>query len=172
MLDEDHVENANMPPHTCVDAGADCSLAHITALDLPPLCSSPFVRLCAPIRERARGEFPLTKAAVATLIASFTSNTKTNYESHLPLLFQILLKLFVEEGDLLQAGWDALDLMMKTVNEGAAAKHITFVRSVISDIAYDSDEHVKRVTVPGFCLKKVTAQCTHIPRELRLRDRR
>lgn len=93
------------------------------------------------------------KSAVALLIASFTSNTKTNFESHMPLLMQILLRLFVEEGELLETGVNAMATMMKTLPDEKLVKHITFVRTVIEDLRYDQYDHCRRVTVPGFNLK-------------------
>ena len=97
---------------------------------------------------------PAVRSAVAHLISSFTSNTKTNFESQIPLLLQILLRMFIEEGDLLQAAWDALDAMLKAVPEETAAKHITFVRSVLGDIGFDQYTLKRRAEIPGFCLKK------------------
>jgi len=99
---------------------------------------------------------PSIKAAVAHLISAFAANTRTNYESHLPLLLQILLRLFVEEEnpELVQIGWDALDVMMRAHTDEKLSKHIVFVRSVIGDLRIDSTTGKERALVPGFCLKK------------------
>jgi len=96
---------------------------------------------------------PAVRAAVAHLISAFTSNTRTSYDSQLPLLLQILLRLFVEEGPLLQAAWDALDAMLKSVPEERQARHIAFVRSVLKDISVDQYTLEKRASIPAFDLK-------------------
>jgi len=96
---------------------------------------------------------PEVRAAVAHLISAFTSNTRTDFGSQVPLLLQILLRMFVEEGELLVAAWEALDAMMKSVPEDRQAKHISFVRSVLKDISVDQYTLAKRASIPAFDLK-------------------
>jgi hypothetical protein len=96
---------------------------------------------------------PAVRAAVAHLISAFTSNTRTDFGSQVPLLLQILLRMFVEEGELLVAAWEALDAMMKSVPEDRQAKHISFVRSVLKDISIDQYTLAKRASIPAFDLK-------------------
>jgi len=137
------------PPEELADMRVACSQV---VLCVSQECVTIF---CNVLEETsATSKNPAIRGAVAQLIASFTSNTRTNFDSQLPLLMQILLRLFNESGELLQAAWDALDATMKSVPEEKQAKHISFVRSVLSDIAFDQYELKKRDSVAGFNLKK------------------
>lgn len=96
------------------------------------------------------------KQSCALMITCFVSRTNCSFDSHVPMLLQAILKLYIEpEEELVLTGQQALAALLKAVPEEKYTKHIAFVRGVVADITITNrvlDE--KRATIPGFCLKK------------------
>jgi hypothetical protein len=95
------------------------------------------------------------KLAGAQLLQSFVSKTDRNFESHVPMILQALLPLWAEADELiLQTAWNGVDQMMSRLTEETQANNISFVRTLLNDVATDRRTGQRLQTLPGLCLKK------------------
>ncbi|CAH1802155.1 unnamed protein product [Owenia fusiformis] len=90
-------------------------------------------------------------ASAVTILYSYTSKTKADYSDYIPQLLRCLLHLYTKSDErVLEASWNCLNAITKSLDAADMLNHISNVRQAVRFALSDyRGEHL-----PGFCLPK------------------
>ena len=95
------------------------------------------------------------KRTAITLICVYCTNTKTSYIKYVPTLIRLVIRLFIQEDSiLLQAAYDTLNAIVKSLEPKQRMYYVTDVREAVRFALPDIKQVHGEKLMPGLCLTK------------------